>query len=102
VGATENSEGFRETLSEVRQKEPRRVKMAGKKEAKQKADPCDRTEKNKEKSSGEPEKEPRRDPEGQGRPKKGVKPCRGGEEAVADKKASLTKRRQVRKVATMI
>ncbi len=48
MGAAANSEGFRETLSEERQKEPRRAKMAGKKDAKQKAGPCDQTEKNKE------------------------------------------------------
>ncbi len=54
------------TLSEERQKEPRRARMAGKKDAKQKASPCDRAEESKERSSGEPEKEPRRDPGEQG------------------------------------
>jgi hypothetical protein len=43
-----NSEGFRETLSEERQKGPKKAKMAGKKEAKQKAGPCGQTEKNRE------------------------------------------------------
>ncbi len=76
--------------------------MAEKKDAMQKADPCDRTEKSREKSSGEPEKELQRDPGEQGRPKKRVKPRRGGEEAAANKEASLTKRRQVRKVAKMV
>jgi hypothetical protein len=45
-----NSEGFRETLSEERQKGPKRAKMAGKKEAKQKAGPRGLTEKNREKT----------------------------------------------------
>jgi hypothetical protein len=56
--------------------------MAGKKDAKQKAGPCDRAERAKKRDSGEPEKELRRD---QREPKK----------------SSMTKRRQVRKVATM-
>ncbi len=81
-----NSEGFRETLSEERQKEPKRAKMAGKKDAKQKAGPCDRAERAKKRESGEPEKELRRDPKEQGEPKK----------------SSMTKRRQARKVATMV
>ncbi len=34
-----NSEGFRETLSEERQRRTQKAKMAGKKEAKQKAGP---------------------------------------------------------------
>ncbi len=40
-----NSEGFRETLSEERQRRTQKAKMAGKKEAKQKAGPRGRTEK---------------------------------------------------------
>jgi hypothetical protein len=60
--------------------------MAGKKDAKQKAGPCDRAERAKKRDSGEPEKELRRDPKEQGEPKK----------------TSMTKRRQVRKVATMV
>jgi hypothetical protein len=43
-----NSEGFRETLSEERQRGPKKAKMAGKKEAKQKAGPRGQTEKNRE------------------------------------------------------
>jgi hypothetical protein len=43
-----NSEGFRETFSEERQKGPKRAKMAGKKDAKQKAGPRGQTEKNRE------------------------------------------------------
>ncbi len=40
--AKRNSEGFRETLSEERQKEPRRAKMAGRREAAEGArSPCD-------------------------------------------------------------
>jgi len=43
-----NSEGFRETLSEERQRGPKKAKMAGKKEAKQKAGPRGQTEKKRE------------------------------------------------------
>ncbi len=43
-----NSEGFRETLSEERQKGPKRAKMAERKDAKQKAGPRGQTEKNRE------------------------------------------------------
>jgi hypothetical protein len=43
-----NSEGFRETLSEERQRGPKRAKMAGKKDAKRKAGPRGQTEKNRE------------------------------------------------------
>ena len=43
-----NSEGFRETLSEERQKGPKKAKMAGRKDAKQKAGPRGQTEKNRE------------------------------------------------------
>jgi hypothetical protein len=82
--------------------ESKRAKMAGKKDAKQKAVPCDRKEKSKEKSFGEPEEELQRDPYDQERPKKRVSPRGGREEAAASKEASLTKRRQVRKVATMV
>ncbi len=46
--AQPNSEGFRETFSEERQKGPKKAKMAGKKEAKQKAGPFGQTEKNRE------------------------------------------------------
>jgi hypothetical protein len=55
--------------------------MSGKKDAKQKAGPCDRAERAKKRDSGEPEKELRRE---------------------EPKKSSMTKRRQVRKVATMV
>ncbi len=43
-----NSEGFRETLSEERLRGPKKAKMAGKKDAKQKAGPHGQTEKNRE------------------------------------------------------
>jgi hypothetical protein len=43
-----NSDGFRETLSEEWQRGPKKAKMAGKKEAKQKAGPRGQTEKNRE------------------------------------------------------
>jgi hypothetical protein len=76
--------------------------MAGKKDTKQKAGPRDRTERAKKRHPGEPEKEPQGDPGEQKGPKKGVRLRRGGEEAVAEKRTSLTKRRQVRRVATMV
>jgi hypothetical protein len=60
--------------------------MAGKKDAKQRAGPCHRAERAKKRDSGEPEKELQRDPKEQGEPKK----------------SSMTKRRQVQKVATMV
>jgi hypothetical protein len=50
VRATGNPQGFGEILSEEWQREPRRAKLAGKKDAKQKAYTCDRTEKSKEKN----------------------------------------------------
>ncbi len=43
-----NSEGFRETLSEERQRGPKKAKMAGRKDAKQKAGPRGQTERNRE------------------------------------------------------
>jgi hypothetical protein len=60
--------------------------MAGKKDAKQRAGPRDRIERAKKRNPGEPEKEPQRDPGEQEEPKR----------------SSLTKRRQARKVATMV
>ncbi len=100
-----NSEVFRETLSEERQRGPKKAKMAGKKDAKPKAGPRGQTEKNREdaKSSAgtkntsegggqrtaqsmQQKRELQRDPKDQGEPKK----------------PSMTKRRQVRKVATMV
>ncbi len=80
-----NAEGFRETCLRNGRK-TQGAKMAGKKDAKQKSGPCDRAERAKKRDSGEPEKELRRDPKEQGEPKK----------------SSMTKRRQVRKVATMV
>ncbi len=55
--------------------------MAGKKDTKLKASPCDQTEKNKEKSSGYPEKELKGNPGEEGRPKKRNSPRGGREEA---------------------
>jgi len=60
--------------------------VAGKKDAKQKAGPRDRTDRAQKRNPGEPEKEPQRDPEEQREPRK----------------TSLTKRRQARRVATMV
>ncbi len=85
MGATTNSEGFRDSFLRNGRK-TQGAKMAGKKDAKQKAGLCDRTERVKKRNSGEPEKELLRDPKEQGEPKK----------------SNLTKRRQARKVATMV
>ncbi len=74
-----NSEGFRETFLRSDREGPKKAKMAGKKEAKQKAGPRGQTEKHR-------EKEAHKDLKGQGE----------------FKKPSMTKRRQVRKVATMV
>ncbi len=49
MGATTNFEGFRDSFLRNDRK-TQGAKMAGKKDAKQKAGPCDRTEKNKEKT----------------------------------------------------
>jgi hypothetical protein len=104
-----NSEGFRETFSEERQKGPKKAKMAGKKEAKQKASPRGQTEKNREEieSSAGTKNTPE---EGRQRAAQSMQrrtPQR--KEAQKDpkvqeepKKPGMTKRRQVRKVATMV
>ena len=59
--------------------ESKRAKNAGKEDAKLKASPCDRTEKNKEKSSGDPEKGLKGNPGEEGKPKRRNSP-RGGRE----------------------
>jgi hypothetical protein len=99
-----NSEGFRETFLRRDREGPKKAKMAGKKEAKQKADPRGQTEKHREETGSSTgtkntseeggqrtaqntqRKEAHKDLKGQGEPKK----------------PSMTKRRQVRKVATMV
>jgi hypothetical protein len=99
-----NSEAFRETFLRNDREGPTKAEMAGKKEAKQKAGPRGQTEKNREetgsftgaKSTSEEvgqrtaqntqRKEAHRDLKGQGE----------------SKKPSMTKRRQARKVATMV
>ncbi len=85
MGATTNSKGFRDSFLRNGRK-TQGAKMAGKKNTKQKAGLCDQAERAKKRNSGEPEKELRRDPKEQGEPKK----------------SSMTKRRQARKVATMV
>ncbi len=67
--------------------------MAGKKDAKLKASPCDRTEKNKEKSSSDPEKEPKGNPGEEGRLKKRNSPRGGREEADNHAKEARSTRR---------
>ncbi len=99
-----NSEGFRETFLRNDREGPTKAEMAGKKEAKQKAGPRGQTEKNREETGSSTgtkntseevgqrtvqniqRKEAHRDLKGQGEPKK----------------PSMTKRRQARKVATMV
>ncbi len=99
-----NSEGFRETFLRNDREGPAKAEIAGKKEAKQKAGPRGQTKKNREetgsstgtKSTSEEvgqrtaqntqRKEAHRDLKGQGE----------------FKKPSMTKRRQARKVATMV
>ena len=73
--------------------ESKRAKMAGKEDAKLKASPCDRTEKNKEKSSGDPEKELKGNPGKEGRPKKRNSPRGGREEADNHAKEARSTRR---------
>jgi len=99
-----NSEEFRETFLRNDREGPPRPKMAGKKEAKQRAGQSGR----KEKYKGEAEESARaREPlEDAGRKsaqetqkKEAHKDLRDQGEA---KKSSVTKRRQVRKVATMV
>jgi hypothetical protein len=90
-----NSEGFRETFLRNDREGPKKARMAGKKEAKQKAGPRGQTEKHREETgsstgtrntSDTQRKEAHKDPKGQGE----------------SKKPSMTKRRQVRKVAMMV
>jgi hypothetical protein len=85
VRSTTNSEGFRDSFLRNGRKNPG-GKVAGKKDAKQKAGPRDQTERAQKRNPGEPEKELQRDPEEQGEPRK----------------TSLTKRRQAGRVATMV
>jgi hypothetical protein len=99
-----NSEGFRETFLRSNREGSTKAKMAGKKEAKQKAGPSDQAEKNRKETGSSTgtktiseevgqrtaqntqRKEAHRDLKGQGE----------------SKKPSMTKRRQARKVATMV
>ncbi len=104
-----NSEGFRETFLRSDREGPKKGKMAGKKEAKQKAGPSGQTEKNREETESSTgtkntseeggqwaaqsmqrktpqRKEAPKDPKGQGE----------------SKKPGMTKRRQTRKVATIV
>jgi hypothetical protein len=99
-----NSEGFRETFLRSDREGPTKAKMAGKKEAKQKAGPSGQTEKNRE-ETGSSTGTKNTSKEGGQRTaqntqrKEAQKDLKGQGEF---KKPSMKKRRQVRKVATMV
>ena len=99
-----NSEEFRETFLRTTEKDPPRPKMAGKKEAKQRAGPSGRKEKYR-KETGEPIGV-KDIPEDAGRKPAQETQKREAHKDLKDqgefKKPSMTKRRQVRKVATMV
>ncbi len=99
-----NSEGFRETFLRSNREGTKKAKMAGKKEAKQKAGPSGQTEKNR-KETGSSSGTKNTSEEGgqrtaQNTQRKEVhKDLNGQGES---KKPSMTKKRQARKVATMV
>jgi hypothetical protein len=104
-----NSEGFRETLSEERQRGPKKAKMAGKKEAKQKAGPRGQTEKNREETESSTGTKNTSEEGGQRAAQSMQRRTPQRKEAQKDpkvqgesKKPGMTKRRQARKVATMV
>jgi len=99
-----NSEEFRETFLRTTEKGPPRPKMAGKKEAKQRAGPSGRKEKYR-RETGEPSgvkdslEDAGRKSAQETQKKEAHKDLKDQGEF---KKPSMTKRRQVRKVATMV
>jgi hypothetical protein len=104
-----NSEGFRETFSEEPQKGPKRAKMAGKKDAKQKAGLRGQTEKNREEAESSAGTKNTSEEGGQRAAQSLQRRTPQRKEAQKDpkvrgelKKPGMTKRRQVRKVATMV
>jgi hypothetical protein len=104
-----NSEGFRETLSEERQRGPKKAKMAGKKEAKQKAGPRGQIEKRREETESSTGTKNTPEEGGQRAAQSMLRRTPQRKEAQKDpkvqgesKKPGMTKRRQVRKVATMV
>jgi hypothetical protein len=105
-----NSEGFRETLSEEQQRGPKKeAKMAGKKEAKQKAGSRGQTEKNREETESSTGTKNASEESGQRAAQNMQRRTPQRKEAEKDpkvqgesKKPGMTKRRQARKVATMV
>jgi hypothetical protein len=104
-----NSEGFRETLSEERQRGPKKTKMAGRKDAKQKAGPRGQTEKNREEAESSAGTKNTSEEGGQRAAQSMQRKTPQRKETQKDpkvqgesKKPGMTKRRQVRKVATMV
>ena len=98
-----NSEEFRETFLRTTEKGPPRPKMAGKKEAKQRAGPSGRKEKYR-RETGEPSGV-KDFPEDAGRKSAQETQKKEAHTDLKDqgevKKSSVAKRRQVRKVVTM-
>jgi hypothetical protein len=99
-----NSEGFRETFLRSDREGPKKAKMAGKKEAKQKGGPRGQTEKNREETGSSTGTKNTSEEGGQRmaqstQGKEAHKDLKGQGES---KKPSMTKRRQARKVATMV
>ena len=104
-----NSEGFRETLSEERQRGPKKAKMAGKKEAKQKAGPRGQIEKRREETESSTGTKNTPEEGGQRAAQSMLRRTPQRKEAQKDpkvqgesKKPGMKKRRQVQKVATMV
>ncbi len=104
-----NSEGFRETFLRSDREGPKKAKMAGKKEAKQKAGPSGQTEKNREETGSSTGTKNTSEEGGQRTAQSMQRKVPQRKEAQKDfkgqgesKKPSMTKRRQARKVATMV
>jgi hypothetical protein len=104
-----NSEGFRETFLRNDREGPKKAKMAGKKEAKQKAGPRGQTEKNSEETEGSTGTKNTSEEGGQRAAQSMQRKTPQRKEAQKDlkdqgesKKPGMTKRRQARKVATMV
>ncbi len=99
-----NSEGFRETFLRGDREGPKKANMAGKKEAKQKAGPRGQTEKDRDEAGSSTGTRNTSEEGGQRtaqntQRKEAHKDLKGQGES---KKPRMTKRRQVRKVATMV
>jgi len=104
-----NSEGFRETFLRSDREGPKKAKMAGKKEAKQKAGPRGQTEKNREEIGSSTGTKDTSEEGGQRSAQNMQRKTLQRKEAQKDSKdqggsivPGMTKRRQARKVATMV